>query len=1816
MATATVERKERKVYGPQSALEEWKTQPTLAADSNGQIKRKESAEMTKAAVQHNASALKSKSLTEKGSVKSVKLLRREENREVHRPEPPRHAGQNEEAQRPTIDNGGKVALRSQGGRRRKTHRGARQKEPPRSCRRLHRVPEEGKLFYPDPKKTDVQGGELQDQIAASELDACLKPLLQDRYVSALDYYTASSLSEDSATAAEFLRRMEGLARKNKWILFPMIECSHWITAIVSCNADGSTNTVVYDSAPHPVVHSAIQEFYNRAGGEFAKNIPPVICHARQVRGSNECGLHVMFIALLKHLGQPLPRPTMPTPVLDLKRWRSILQEAQCNITPEVTMRLTACVGDVYFPDQIKGGAEAREVEWNDGIFSIPITEETQALQKGSLTGQPLDEERAMQEQIDQTPVPWDLLLSLRLNAVDRDHLVWWKEDMEKSHGLEAPAAKTARLGWAPPALASNGGFMAKARRAVQSTLGSVRLHGPEPSSASKFNYWYDGTQITDTLVDHVTAQLPRAADEAGIPFEWSIIPSSQFSSFAQWGIDSGIPNLGPKVACVVHHPRLEHFTTFTFDGTAVAPQLNVYDSLFRTRMQSVRYETQRLIGRFINLLRRRGVNPPRFAVMRGCPRQAINDCGLQAVNNLIRVTTGKIGLFSREQIRLAFIHHSRNDGHDFRFSLFAREPHPPEPTSPSPGARQEEPSASTHEPLPLYPVAAPTDDTMLKPRRALKHAEVRVSAGNMGLGSAIIVQSRARGKDATRYAAVIVETPVKRNPGSKGGLSVTHSFCESCKNWHEDARFEEFPAQHTDYFEFRLEGRDEVRPNVTESCRELDEFDDEDDEEAFYEKPAELETDDSGTTSFENNLEKLLHESKAPTRDLPTSSPSQIQAAIVLKWFIYENRPANHVHAIVWNRLAPSTRKQHRRRLKELQDFVRISNNKDAPLSRVVVQMVMKRATERKWAWSTISSALSSINSALRNLECYTNHLPSVALDEDRYFSQALAHAQKLARLGAVKPKGSAPLSITNYEKLSDQLKGKMGWALLQLTWYLAGRIGDVRRLKKEELTIDLQSIDESGYCPVQARFTEGKGVSFCGPFTIKTRIPLAKAKAIMEAIRDRRPQQYVFDVPIQRQVALAIGALPDHSVRSIRRGALVHLANCGVKDDHLQLLSGHKRRDTLLRYLNWGGASSEAALAAKERAKLLHQADPRGGMEQRDAHPMWMGYYSGFNGQPNGRRSKPSRSIFNMKPANDLELGNRKEKIDTSAWPLHAKMNLGTVDCEKLVALTVSDDLREALRKAFSWLHSASDYGVAWSPIEPERIPFSSFTPEHMRTMLEADKVVPLPEGAEIRCAVKGFPTPQLNKERLRPVFECLFNKAINREALPPLSYPSRRERQAAIAKMRFRIEFDFSAWYDQFKLDESVQPYYALRVKEPVEVNGQMYDKFMLTRLPMGGSHAAHVAQTATWAIIEPIIKMTGVETITMIDNVCFASNDEAAFVQAVECFLQRCELVGATLNDQDTLPRTHDEIAASGLKGSKESFVFLGEEFNGEKVRNTQKNLEKLRTAWLRVKSALRDRSQIVTRRHLAAIIGLVVWMSVTTDIGMYHHFELFRTLSRVETMPGSWDTPVEISPAIVGHFAPIVQILLENRGVGVNLAPTPSLNHQDYDASFVVDASATGFGGYALVRVQGEDGPVSKVLRFNHGFSKLMRHSAWAEPFGATAVLKWIRDNYNARNVAIITDHNAMPLKQRIPLSGHSGFSKAYYLNRFFNELYENGGGQIFFVAGKVNIGDAPSRETMIGQGWNVHDVTETQVFPSLSDFNHPHLPMKKRTWWNV
>ena len=106
------------------------------------------------------------------------------------------------------------------------------------------------------------------------------------------------------------------------------------------------------------------------------------------------------------------------------------------------------------------------------------------------------------------------------------------------------------------------------------------------------------------------------------------------------------------------------------------------------------------------------------------------------------------------------------------------------------------------------------------------------------------------------------------------------------------------------------------------------------------------------------------------------------------------------------------------------------------------------------------------------------------------------------------------------------------------------------------------------------------------------------------------------------------------------------------------------------------------------------------------------------------------------------------------------------------------------------------------------------------------------------------------------------------------------------------FCARFDFKAWFDQIGLPQDVQCHYAVRVKD---AEGQPAF-YCLTR-PMGACWAPGVAQTITWTIVQPLLKL---RHVIMIDDARIAAHDAQAFATAVRTFMRRCRQANATLKN----------------------------------------------------------------------------------------------------------------------------------------------------------------------------------------------------------------------------------------------------------------------------------------------------------------------------
>ena len=917
------------------------------------------------------------------------------------------------------------------------------------------------------------------------------------------------------------------------------------------------------------------------------------------------------------------------------------------------------------------------------------------------------------------------------------------------------------------------------------------------------------------------------------------------------------------------------------------------------------------------------------------------------------------------------------------------------------------------------------------------------------------------------------------------------------------------------------------------------------------------------------------------------------------QWFVHSGRPT-HVHEITWRQMAQSTRRSHAVWLQRIRAMP--SDLATRPLPQAIVELVLRFRQERNWKWPTVSAAFSAIATALKHLPLYTNVPHGIQITESPVYVASMRHAQHLAKVTATTGEKSDAMTLDQFNIILSELKIPSAWMYAQMCWRFASRAGDMRQIRGDDVTI--AGPDRHGRVPVAVLFRYGKGAAFWGPYSVHSILPANVAQRLAAHLRE---SPNLFSKSDQQQTANAIKRLGKNlSLRSLRKGALTHAAMNGVSESSIQLLSGHKRRDTLLRYLGWGKHSPAAKNAAQE---IADKTLCGGGMDIDEImRPPKMGLRSGFCGRK-GQRVEPPPSLFPLKAPKNRQLGISEDEEHSEFWPLHAK-KVGTVKWHVVASMAKDTPLASKVKQAREWSTTNKWYGVQWGPLFPSQVPKANFTKAQIETLLDTGKIKEL-GNRPILAYVKGFTHPEPDKKRHRPIFEPLINGTCARNELVDVHYLSRRERRSEVSRSRFRAQFDAVAFYDQLPLDEDVQPYFVMRTSEPVHG----CSVFVVTREPMGARFSAGSAQVVTWVAAFPLMQRRGVQVVTMIDNTFIGATDEADFVWAIRTFIRRTTEMGITVKEiDDWATSTDQEIVQRGsnafLGRDPDSFVFLGEQFCQKTVANTTKNLGKLKRAFERIRSyAQGQHAEKVSRRHFAAFVSLLHFLMNTVDARPELYLSMRRAHSKIcseAVSDKAWDEPVIIAPTVLADLTEIAEILLVNEPVRIRGARQPSVENDAYDTIIVVDASASGWGAYAKMRNGG-------VYQIRRAWTEHKRMSAHAEPIAATEAIRWARAHGAQGNIAIVTDHEAMAKGQRRWWSGHGGFSSAYPINEFFVELYnENPDAQVFFVDGARNIADGPSRGNQLGHGLRWSKVHDSFLFPDLKSFVHPYRERDPQT----
>ena len=752
------------------------------------------------------------------------------------------------------------------------------------------------------------------------------------------------------------------------------------------------------------------------------------------------------------------------------------------------------------------------------------------------------------------------------------------------------------------------------------------------------------------------------------------------------------------------------------------------------------------------------------------------------------------------------------------------------------------------------------------------------------------------------------------------------------------------------------------------------------------------------------------------------------------------------------------------------------------------------------------------------------------------------------------------------------------------MSWAFAARVGDMRQVEAKHLRLPPNN---NRLMPTTVTFKKGKGGAFWGAYTIHAVLPIDTWKDMAELVKIRRNAPSLWTTTDQRKLSSMVNE-NGITLRSIRRGALLHNAHRGVSDSDLQYLSGHKRIDTLMRYLGWGVESSSAKEAAQTRHALVGAGEPVA------VEPKKMGSHSGFQGTKGCRDEKPPAK-FCIRPPSSNQLG---MKVNAKKLEIHVK-KVGLANIEEIEKMaSQSHRFGKACMHALEHLKAEKfrEYDKELTMPVKAKLPKAGFSKKQLEKMIEYEKLTPLGTRRG-KSYVKGFPIADGHKPRARALGEPHLNAyAEPGKDYPTLRYTSRLENYSKMAGAKFVAQFDYAAYFDQFGLPPEVQEYMVMKTA-PVKGN----DLWTLTRLPMGATFSPAIAQYTTWVICDPLHDIPGVRVTTMIDNVRIVADSQDAFIMAVQMFLERSDRAGLTLND-DALPyRTKNKrkLAELGANNTKKDFEFLGVCYNNDTICNTERLMEKLKHT---KNSLLDEKITHITQRKMAHLLGLLIYMAHTVNISMADHFQLMKIHHNMFQGTPDWDAKRELTESLRTHAKELITKLEKNEKRKIPIPSRPSTSIDDYDAVVVFDACKDAWAAKI------HDVKTNETIKILKRFKKQIKHSAHAEPTAAKEIIEWLKKERNYKKIALVTDHKALAMGQTRWWTGFGGHSTAFHINEAFKMI--NGFAEVFFVEGSKNNCDQDSRSKEARNSKDYLILPCTESWGTLDEYEHPYADERR------
>lgn len=253
-------------------------------------------------------------------------------------------------------------------------------------------------------------------------------------------------------------------------------------------------------------------------------------------------------------------------------------------------------------------------------------------------------------------------------------------------------------------------------------------------------------------------------------------------------------------------------------------------------------------------------------------------------------------------------------------------------------------------------------------------------------------------------------------------------------------------------------------------------------------------------------------------------------------------------------------------------------NLHNTTIARAVVESLRSIQQRLRWSAATLATALGHLASILNRLDAYTNAVP-YQLGDKGYWKEFVRHVTKEKHVEKVKQ--ALPLEVPVVEKMVKEFiqAGTTSTAfLLIIAWSHAARVGNVVTLEASNFKGNKQQIT----------WTKAKTVASRGPYTTSSHYPPEFLKLITDHLASSSTTPLCDMMDIDRLRSRLKDLNPLYDLRSLRRGALQHLAGLGTPVRTLLHFSGHTTEKSLFRYLEWGAKYSKDTQAANAAGKNL----------------------------------------------------------------------------------------------------------------------------------------------------------------------------------------------------------------------------------------------------------------------------------------------------------------------------------------------------------------------------------------------------------------------------------------------------------------------------------------------------------------------------------------------------------------------------------------------------------------------------------------------------